>query len=250
MRTSLPGKFLWFELSTPDVARAKAFYADVIGWTSRSFPAGPVSYDMIFFGEALETMVGSYTPTSGVARWTSCVSVRDLDASIALTTAHGGAIVDAITTLAGVGRRAAIRDPQGAVLCLLERLQDDKPDVAWARHGEFFWNELRTTDPRAAVAFYRAALGYGHEAMGDYHVLSSSGAGRAGVTAARGEPPHWLPYVMSDDVDATIARVVPAGGSVATPPADIPGIGRYAVLRDPAGASLAVMKPIPPAKKH
>jgi predicted enzyme related to lactoylglutathione lyase len=250
MRTSLPGKFLWFELSTPDIARARSFYADVIGWTSRGLPAGPVTYDMIFFGDSLDTMVGSYSPSAGAAQWTSCVSVRELDATVARATAHGGAIAEPITEVPGVGRRATIRDPQGAVLCLLQRFQDDKPDVAWAKPGEFFWNELRTADPRAAVAFYGAVLGYTHEAMGDYHVLSASGAGRAGVTAARGEPPHWLSYVMSDDVDATIARVVPAGGRVATQPTDIPGIGRYAVLRDPAGASLAVMKPIPPTTKH
>jgi len=250
MRTSLPGKFLWFELSTPDVARAKTFYADVIGWTSRGFPAGPVTYDMIFFGETLDTMVGSYAPAPGAAHWTSCVSVRDLDATVALAAANGGAIVDPIAAVPGVGRRATIRDPQGAVLCLFERIQDDKPDVAWAKHGDFFWNELHTSDPRAAAAFYGKVIGYAHEAMGDYHVLSSSGAGRAGVTAARGEPPHWLPYVMSDDIDATIARVVPAGGTVTTAPTDIPGIGRYAVLRDPAGASLAVMKPTPRMKPH
>jgi predicted enzyme related to lactoylglutathione lyase len=250
MRTSLPGKFLWFELSTPDVARAKAFYADVIGWTSRGFPAGPVTYDMIFFGDTLDTMVGSYTPASGTAHWTSCVSVRDLDATVALAAANGGAIVDPVADLPGVGRRVTIRDPQGAVLCLFERIQDDKPDVAWAKHGDFFWNELHTSDSRAAAAFYSKVIGYAHEAMGDYHVLSSSGAGRAGVTAASGEPPHWLPYVMSDDVDATIARVVPAGGTVTTAPTDIPGIGRYAVLRDPTGASLAVMKPLPRMKPH
>lgn len=248
MRTSIPGKFLWFELSTPDVARAQAFYADVIGWSSRRFPVGAMSFDMICFGEAIATMVGSYAPAPGAARWTSCVSVRDVDAAVALAAAHGGAVIEPVTDLAGVGRRATIRDPQGAALCLLERIEDDRPDVAWARHGEFFWNELHTPDPLAAAAFYRAVLGYTHEAMGDYHVLSSSGAGRAGVTAARGEPAHWLPYVMSDDVDATIARVAPAGGTVTTAPTEIPGIGRYAVLRDPAGASLAVMKPNPRMK--
>ena len=30
------------------------------------------------------------------------------------------------------------------------------------------------------------------------------------------------------------------------PPTDIPGIGRFAILADPAGAVFAVMKPIPP----
>jgi predicted enzyme related to lactoylglutathione lyase len=250
MRKSIPGKFLWFELATRDVAQAKAFYADVLGWTARAFPAGPTTYEMIFYGDTLDTMVGSYTPSQGAARWLSCVSVRDVGATVALATAHGGTVIDPVVELPGIGRRATIRDPQGAAVCLFERVQDDKPDVAYAKPGEFFWSELHTTDPRAAVEFYAEVIGYRHEAMGEYRVLSSAGAGRAGVTGLDGGTPYWLPYVMTEDVDATLARVVPAGGRVATRATDIPGIGRYGVLHDPAGAALAVMKPIPPANKH
>jgi predicted enzyme related to lactoylglutathione lyase len=250
MRKSLPGKFLWFELFTHDIAKAKAFYADVVGWSFRSFPAGPGTIDMIFFGEGLETMVGSIAPAPGTARWLSCVSVDGLDAALARATANGGAIVEPISELPGIGRRATIRDPQGVAICLFERVQDDKPDVAWAKPGEFFWNELRTTDPRAAVDFYSKVLGYTHETMGDYRVLSSAAAGRGGVQRLEGGgAPHWLPYVMTEDVDATMAKVDKAGGSVVTPATDIPGIGRYGVLRDPGGALLAVMKPAPRMKK-
>lgn len=250
MRKSIQGKFLWFELATRDVAQAKAFYADVLGWRARAFPAGGTTHDMIFFGEAIDTMIGSYVEAPGAARWLSCVSVHDLDATLALATANGGAVVDPLAELPGIGRRATIRDPQGATLCLFERVQDDKPDGGYARPGEFFWNELHTTDPRTAVEFYAKLLGYRHEAMGDYRVLSSAGAGRAGVTGTGRGAPHWLPYVMTDDVDATLAKVAPAGGRVATAATDIPGIGRYGVLHDPAGAALAVMKPIPPASKR
>jgi uncharacterized protein len=247
MRNSLPGKFIWFELETSDAPKAQAFFADVLRWTTRSFPAGPITYEMIFAGD---TMVGSYASATGGARWLSCVSVPDLDAAIALATANGGTCITAISVLPAVGRRATITDPQGAPLCLFERVEDDKPDGPDAKPGEFFWNELHTTDPRAAVAFYAKLIGYTHETMGDYYVLSSAGAGRGGVTGELTGAPHWLPYVMTDDVDATMARVPRAGGSIAVPPMDIPGIGRFAVMSDPTGARLAVMKPIPPATKH
>jgi len=41
-----------------------------------------------------------------------------------------------------------------------------------------------------------------------YHILSRDGVDRGGVTGHLpvGAPPHWLPYVAVDDVDATIAR--------------------------------------------
>ena len=39
-----------------------------------------------------------------------------------------------------------------------------------------------------------------------------------------------------DDVDAAAGRVEAAGGSIVSPPMDIPDIGRWAVVADPQGA--------------
>lgn len=82
---------------------------------------------------------------------------------------------------------------------------------------------------------------------GTYHVLSSGGVGRGGVSShlPAGVPPHWLPYVYVDDPDATVARARQHGARIRSGPEDIPGIGRFAVLEDPTGAVLAVMKPQP-----
>ncbi len=63
-----------------------------------------------------------------------------------------------------------------------------------------------------------------------------------------GAPPHWLPYVFVDDVDAAVARARRLGAKIPMSPEDIPGIGRYAVLEDPTGAALAIMKPAPMPK--
>jgi predicted enzyme related to lactoylglutathione lyase len=59
------------------------------------------------------------------------------------------------------------------------------------------------------------------------------------------EGPHWLPYVMTSDADKTIARAKECGATIVVGPADIPGIGRFGVIRDPTGAVLATMKPLP-----
>jgi len=150
------------------------------------------------------------------------------------------------------GRIARIADPQGAEICLMTRVQDDPPDGKYATQGQFFWNELHTTDPTKATTFYEKVVGYTHESMpsdgGAYHVLSSNGMGRGGVTATDSTTPQWIPYVFVDDVDATMARVAKLGGTVNVPATDIPGIGRYGTLADPTGARLAVMKPIPPTR--
>ena len=56
-------------------------------------------------------------------------------------------------------------------------------------------------------------------------------------------PPHWLPYVAVEDVDATTKRVSELGGQVYREPGDIPDVGRFSVCADPTGAPFALFKP-------
>ena len=32
------GRFIWYELITPDIGGAKRFYGDVVGWTAQDMP--------------------------------------------------------------------------------------------------------------------------------------------------------------------------------------------------------------------
>ena len=54
---------------------------------------------------------------------------------------------------------------------------------------------------------------------------------------------HWFTYIAVDDVDATAAKVGPAGGEVKWPPHDIPDVGRIAIIADPTGAVIGIFKP-------
>ena len=189
------------------------------------------------------------------AHWIAYISVDDVDAAVAKASSLGGKVIEPPSDIPGVGRRARIADPQGAEICLLKNVAGDRPDVTKAPNGWFFWNELHTSDPTGAVAFYQAVIGYSHSTMdspaGAYHVVEMEGVGRGGVTGhlAPGAAPHWLPYVSVDDVDAAIARAKRLGARIPMPPEDIAGIGRLSVLQDPTGAVLAVMKPLPRQKQ-
>ena len=64
-------------------------------------------------------------------------------------------------------------------------------------------------------------------------------------------PPHWMIYFTVDDCDGDAARAKSLGGKIVVPPMDIPNVGRFAVLSDPAGAAFAVIKlSFDPAKGH
>jgi len=250
----IPGKFVWFELLTRDAKKAQAFYGEVLGWSVRAFPMGRASYDMIYVGD---TMIGGYSAPqndSQRSQWISYVSVEDVDQTAKAATAAGGQLLEAPNDIPSAGRVARIADPQGAEISPFTKATDDPPD-ADATQGHFFWNELHTTDPNRALAFYEKVLGFSHRAMdmgpgGTYHVLSRGGVDRGGVTShlPAGVPPHWLPYVYVDDPDGTLSRAKKLGATIPVGPEDIPGIGRFGVVLDPGGAALAVMKPMPRAK--
>lgn len=253
MAKQIPGKFIWFELVTPDAKRVQAFHSEVLGWKTLAFPMGDAGYDMIFAGDA---MIGGYAGTADAGkppRWISCVSVANVDAAAKTAGESGGTVLEPPRDIPRAGRRALITDPSGAELYLFRRETDDPPDER-APLGGFCWNELHTPDPKGAVAFYGKVVGYSHEErrMGpgeSYFILSAGGAERAGVThhLPPGVPPHWLPYVHVDDADAAISRARRAGGTIPVDATDIPGVGRFGVVEDPAGAVLAVLKPLPPA---
>ncbi|GAC1341793.1 MAG: VOC family protein [Acetobacteraceae bacterium] len=118
------------------------------------------------------------------------------------------------------------------------------------QHGTFAWYELATIDPRAAAAFYGAVLGWTAEEVPEMHymMMKADGVQSAGVfempaeLRSAGVPPHWGFYVGVEDVDRYAARVGEAGGQVRHGPADIPGIGRFAVVTDPHGAAFSLFK--------
>ena len=143
-----------------------------------------------------------------------------------------------------VSRSRDRRDQQDAS-CLTSRL---------IRAGAFSWVELATTDPKAAVAFYRSIFGWNiveHD-MGPNGVYTIFTIRERDVAAAAGQhpqelemriPPHWSLYVTVDDADAAAKKVESLGGKVEAQPFDVMNHGRMAVIQDPAGAIFNLWQP-------
>ncbi len=112
--------------------------------------------------------------------------------------------------------------------------------------GKFVWCEYMGEDPKGAADFYTHVVGWRARDAGtpgmDYTLLSAGDYGVAGMMAippeakAMGARPCWSGYLRVEDVDVEAAKLTAAGGSVKRPPADIPGVGRFAVVADPHGA--------------
>jgi predicted enzyme related to lactoylglutathione lyase len=256
-----PGKFVWFEHASSDAKKAQAFYEEVLGWKVHRWNDSDTAYDMILAGETtdISTMIGGYSALESnreKPHWISYVSVDDVDAAAKAAQTNGGKVLEAPHDVPYAGRMARIADPQGAELYLFKKEGGDPPDGPMSEpppRRRFFWCELHTTEPEKAVSFYEKVVGFTHKTMdmgpaGAYHILERGGVGRGGVSGhLKGAAPHWLPYVSVDDPDATIARAKKLGAKIHVEPHDIPGVGRFAVLEDPTGAVLAIMKALPPS---
>ena len=247
----LPGKFVWFEHVSNDAAKAKAFYSALCGWTVSPMPMGEQAYDIIMNGA--EGIGGFRAAEPGMhSHWSSYLSVADVDKSFATAKAAGATSLLEPTNFGEVGRAAAIADPTGAAVCLWKGARDDPADTEKTPLGGWFWNELFTKDAKAAIAFYEKVFGFTHDAMdmgpqGTYYILKDAGGKmRGGVMqqpSGTPVPSNWMPYIHVADCDASAAKATKLGAkSIMMPPTDIPNVGRFAVIIDPVGAAIAVIK--------
>lgn len=116
----------------------------------------------------------------------------------------------------------------------------------------FVWYELMTTDTVGAQAFYTGVVGWRAADAGmpgmNYTLLSMAETQIAGMMAlppeaqAAGGRPGWVGYIASADVDAQAAAIARLGGAICHPATDIPGVGRFATLTDPQGATFCLFK--------
>lgn len=80
-----PGRFVWYELMTPDVEAAKVFYADVVGWGTTNALMPGSAYSFFTTGEKricglLELPAGARAG-GAIPFWIGFIEVDDVDAA-------------------------------------------------------------------------------------------------------------------------------------------------------------------------
>jgi uncharacterized protein len=251
----LPG---WIDLGSPDPGASADFYARAFGWTAELQPGGEDPAMKYYFlkkdGQAVAGL-GSQQDPSAKPDWMTYMRVSDAHATIAKAEAHGAKVRVPYMEIGAPGGFAQLTDPNGAEFALwqpgemtgFERCcQDDS----------MLWAELWTRDPDAARDFYTAVFGWKVAPFempeGRYDMWttepSDDTASFGGTMPIQDGLPiqdeKWVPYFMVADADATVARVVDAGGSVLMPATDAPP-GRLAALADQFGARFSILKPAP-----
>jgi predicted enzyme related to lactoylglutathione lyase len=229
-----PGKFVWVDLVTQDVAQAKSFYGALFGWT---FENGDRYTPVLRDGRPIAGIVPARDPERG-SEWVGNLSVADVDRAAALMKKGGGVVERDPVDAPDRGRIALVSDPEGALLLLVRAEGGDPPDGAPAMNG-WLWNELWTHDVEGAINLYSQLAGYERDVVEfrdvPYPVLRSGDVRRAGVVEAPPEVnPLWLPYVRVEDAASTAARAVDLGARL------VMQDDRTAILVDPTGAPIGI----------
>ena len=254
---SEPGQFIGYELLTNDVDSALRFYNSVIGWTARDSGTPGMDYRIL---SAQDAMIGGLMtiPPEAAEKgmppmWLGYLKVDDVDETVARVQHAGGGLHYPATDIPGVGRFAAVADPQGAAIYVMAPSTTEGVSKAFAPGslGHVGWNELHTSDWQAAFAFYGAEFGWGEADALDMGPMGTYLLFHAGADAIGGmmnDPdaalPYWMFYFIVDTIDSAKARLEAAGGRVLHGPQQVPGGGWVLHALDPQGAMFALVAPV------
>jgi predicted enzyme related to lactoylglutathione lyase len=123
----------------------------------------------------------------------------------------------------------------------MSQVTENQPD------GTPTWIDLGIPDLERAMAFYGELFGWEFQAgpAETMHYTTCLLGGRKVAALAENPDPGatafwWNMYLATGDCDATARRVTDAGGSIVLEPADVPGQGRMAIVKDPVGAQFGL----------
>lgn len=244
-----PGKVVWADLITTDVAKASRFYAAVFDW-SVSQTDDPGYVELERDGRAIASIVDyeDAEATAQDSRWLVSMSVPDVDAAVALAVAGGGALRHPVDELPGRGRYAVVEDSRGAMLMLLRATGGDPVDAP-LKTGEWGWAELWTDDVEESLAFYTAFISFESRDLPDGKggrrlLLGTENRARALIVELPWDDvePNWLPYVPVASVPDTEQRIIDAGGAVLVASGDSDGAHDVAIVADNVGGVFAIQE--------
>lgn len=251
------GTFCWVDLGTTHAADAKRFYQALFGWALEDRPiGGDQFYTMFTVGgkhvAALYEQSGEQRAQGVPPAWLSYVSVKDVDETAAAAKQLGGTVLMEPFDVFDSGRMALVQDPTGAVVGLWQPKRHIGAGLV-NQPGTLCWNELATRDRVAAGTFYTRLFDWNadtREGPVTYTTFRRGDRRGAGMLEMNeqmeGIPPHWMPYFAVADCDAAAARAGELGAQTLHGPADIPEVGRFAVIRDPQGAVFSIIHLLKP----
>ena len=240
--------FCWINMLSPEPARAKDFFATVLGWSFGEIPG--MGYSIKVDGKDIGGLFDAknrdgspHAPIIGVM-----VKVESADATGEKVKSLGGTAQPSFD-VGPQGRMTVCHDPAGANLDMWQPKASAGMDADPTAHGAPSWFECMTTDMDTNAKFYSDLLGWQRELMPGspmrYMTFKHKGAPVAGMMEItpdmQGQQPVWGTYFTVKDCDETVKLATSVGAVMCVPAMDIAGVGRFAGLTSPQGVVFYVI---------
>lgn len=238
------GAPIWIDLFTSDPDKSRAFYGELMGWTSEEPDEKFGGYFSFSKGDSLVAGGMRNDGTAGVPdHWNVYLAVENAEATVAAATAHRGSVIVPAMAVEDLGSMAVVTDAGGAAIGLWQP-GTHKGIGLIAEPGTPAWFELHTRDYEVSVQFYKDVFGWDAHTMSDtpefrYTTLGEGEEAMAGIMDSKvflpeGVPAHWAVYLRVEDTDAAVKTAVKLGGALIMPAEDT-AYGRIAMVSDPTG---------------
>jgi len=122
-----------------------------------------------------------------------------------------------------------------------------EPPTLVQHTGKFVWHDLLTSDVKMAKKFYASLFGWTFNEADNYTVVlnkSKAIAGMVQLGADFGQKKNalWLASLSVGDVEKATAAATSSGGVIHEGPNVLENRGRYALVSDPSGAQVILLR--------
>ena len=161
----------WIDYGAADLDAAKAFYANLLGW---SYSGGEPEFGGYLTAEKNGLAAAGMAPQMDPAdppRWTTYFATDDADATAARITAAGGTVLVPPMDVGPMGRMAISQDPQGHPFGLWQAGQQPGMRI-YNEPGSLVWNDAAVDDPAPrrvdenGAPLHQAELAFADQVLG------------------------------------------------------------------------------------
>jgi hypothetical protein len=243
----------WIDLSSADPAASRDFYGKLFGWQVE------VSDDPQYGGYGIAKLPDGGEDVAGIGpkmmedaptAWNLYIGTDDAAALGEAVKAAGGSVIAPAFDVGTMGRMAVFADAVGAVISAWQPAGTGS--FRTGEVGTFGWAELNARGIEKAHAFYRAVFGWEPktapmgEGQGDYTEFQLNGESQVGglemmPNVPAEVPSYWMVYFNVADIEADFRKALALGATEMVPPMPMPG-GRFAIVSDPQGAMIGLLK--------
>ena len=240
-------RFSWTDAFVLKYGPAKEFYEQLFGWyfadqhddlelvyslaCLNSEASPPESISVAGLAECKD-------PSRKMDCWNSYIRVQNVDGMVERIQSFGGTLVMGPMDVMTAGRMAVCLDSRGAAFHLWQAKDHQGVDSSFAP-GKPCWFELTSAHIKSSIEFYSSVFGWTvREApsdSGQYHIFYSNDIMIAGmhnqIDHSRGTE-TWLPFFLTQDMEASVKKCLEFNGSVIHGPVVEPKMGKYATVTD------------------